>query len=282
MKQKVINWLRSGCPWKEGLILLPMDGILYNLHRTCSLQGPTKSNREMLEYQLCKYVGISEKETAVIKKQKQAVKASPAVFKPLPAVTEKNISKVKVSEPVIAKSAEPVKAKPVAPEIKKTIPVPPEAPVVKLREEYPFLNDPKCPDELKILVADKITAHKNYCDAHSQLSGCTNDEDLFLTSRDVVENYLDNKLIFEELNHYKKTGKLLMEHPIFEDRKRDAEIKQLNISELIKLKKNLEMNIWRNENKIKKDTGSPSTFSRQQTVQKYKRELKLVISLFPE
>lgn len=34
------------------------------------------------------------------------------------------------------------------------------------REDWPFLSDCDCPNELKILVADKITTHRRYVEAH--------------------------------------------------------------------------------------------------------------------
>jgi len=38
----------------------------------------------------------------------------------------------------------------------------------KLRDDYPFLADPTCPPELKIIIGDKITSYHNYCDAYEK------------------------------------------------------------------------------------------------------------------
>src|SRR5690606_8218532 len=45
---------------------------------------------------------------------------------------------------------------------------------VKFRDEWPFLSQPDCPPELKILAANKITAYHHYTRAHELLFDCTN------------------------------------------------------------------------------------------------------------
>jgi len=251
MKNKVIQWLRDGSNFQEGLSILPREGVLDNLARLCSLQGETKSNKEMLEYQLCKYVGIHEKE-ALKFKSKKTTAAAPKIKITIDA------DQLKVKKHTI---------------VKESINV-----VPKLRDEFPFLNAKDCPDELKILVADKITSYKKYVDTRAKIDNgeFNNETELFNLSKESVDSYIENQLIYKELNHYAKTGKLLMKHPIFKERKRDTEIKKLSLPELIKLKKNIEMNVWRNETKIKEDPKSSETQNRLERVKSYKRELTLV------
>jgi hypothetical protein len=43
-----------------------------------------------------------------------------------------------------------------------------------------------------------------------------------------VENYLENRKIWAELEHYKKTGAILGEHEIFERRRKEKELAQLS------------------------------------------------------
>ena len=101
---------------------------------------------------------------------------------------------------------------------------------IKLRDEFPFLNDPACPDELKALVTDKFTHYYAYVDAHRELLtvvpeegkepvAMTNDE-IFDLAKAAVQNYEVNQAIWAELNEYKKTGKVLGKHPIFVTRKK--------------------------------------------------------------
>jgi hypothetical protein len=107
---------------------------------------------------------------------------------------------------------------------------------IRLRDEFPFLKDSDCPALLKILVADKLTAFGNYRDAHANLfkEGIT-PEEFENSARLLVENYLENRLIYDELVHYKETKQILGKHPIF---KREQVINELNnLSEADKVKK---------------------------------------------
>jgi len=110
----------------------------------------------------------------------------------------------------------------------------------KMREEFPFLNEKDCPNELKILVADKMTAYKNYCDAHNKLTQNVNRE-IELTEDEVneltktsVENFEENQNIYTELNHYKETKEILGVHPIFNQLKMEREVAGMDNTELHK------------------------------------------------
>jgi hypothetical protein len=268
MKEKVIKWLQSGCPFAEGLFLLPASGIMSNFIRICNLQGATKSNVEMLEYQLCKEAGISEKESKLIKRA--------------PVKKVNNIAPVKEAVHI---STEAVNISTEADHINtegvhintEGVHIPTEnKETIKLREEFPFLNDPSCPNELKILVSDKISAYYNYCNGHERLFNSPTEGDIFLASRDVVENFILNRIIFEELNYYKKNKKLLMKHAIFDLMKRETEIVKMKVPDLIQLSKQLVMNIWRNQKLINKEPGSEFTKERIERVKKYEFEASVV------
>lgn len=100
---------------------------------------------------------------------------------------------------------------------------------IKLRDDFPFLNSPDCPNEFKILTADKLTHYHNYVDAHKALLvaipegeeggvlaepvALTNDE-IFILAKAAVENFTANQDIYNELECYKNTGKLLGKHPL--------------------------------------------------------------------
>ena len=90
---------------------------------------------------------------------------------------------------------------------------------VVLRNEFPFLSEPGCPEEFKILVADMITAHSRYMKGHDRLFEVANkdNETCFAAARETVENYIDNREMWEELEHYKKTGEILGKHRVFTD-----------------------------------------------------------------
>lgn len=124
------------------------------------------------------------------------------------------------------------------------------AKTVKLRQEFPFLNETSCPDELKILVADMLTAHHAYVEAHPKLALAENAEKVNALAETVVENYLENRSIWEELNHYKEEGKILGEHPKLKELAFQKEIAGLKTPELIKLKDSLYNKITRTKKQI--------------------------------
>lgn len=62
----------------------------------------------------------------------------------------------------------------------------------RFRDDFPFLRAPDCPPELKILAADKITAHERYIQAHERLFDCTTLNECYTTAREAIENFQEN------------------------------------------------------------------------------------------
>jgi hypothetical protein len=116
---------------------------------------------------------------------------------------------------------------------------------VILRKEFVFLEDSNCPEEFKVLVADMITSHTRYVKAHDRLYDVANkdNDQCFKVVSDLVENYIDNRNMWEELEHFKKTGKILGDHRIFTERKRREIILQMGFDELKLLRINLQRRI---------------------------------------
>jgi len=144
----------------------------------------------------------------------------------------------------------------------------------KVRTDYPFLADPTCPPELKLLISDKITAYRNCAEAYAKLNDCTTPEQQLSTVTQLVTNFIENHDIYRELQHYKQHGKTLGEHPIFAQYQRIRELRNHNTMELFKKKKNLEHAIWRNESKIKKENRPDLLPGRQAKI----KELKMMLA----
>ncbi|MFA9191126.1 hypothetical protein AAGV28_07055 [Flavobacterium sp. FZUC8N2.13] len=109
-----------------------------------------------------------------------------------------------------------------------------------IREEFPFLNDSACPNELKILVADKITAWKIYQEKHAQLLQIESGE-LVVSKEEQSEiaeaakvAFEENQAIYDELNVYKETGKLLGKHSIFKTLQFQREVDEMSPEQLNK------------------------------------------------
>ena len=126
-------------------------------------------------------------------------------------------------------------------------------PKPKFRDDFPFLKEPNCPHELQILVGYKITAYHNYIDGHKKLFECTNLDDCTNNARNVIENYKENRLIYDELEYYKEHKHCLGKHPIFKLRKKFEEFQGMNVRDLLRLyDQTIPHRIWRIKSEMKK------------------------------
>lgn len=152
----------------------------------------------------------------------------------------------------------------------------PVIPRVKFRENWPFLSEPDCPPELKILAADKITAWEESVRGHEELFQCTTPEQCFETAKKVVENNSNNRKIFSEFVYYREHRSVLGEHPIFKESRRMAELRALPVLELVRRKENLEEAIWRAGNEISKGTKPHLRAEREARIREKQRLLSEV------
>ena len=134
------------------------------------------------------------------------------------------------------------------------------------------MRQSNCPGELKILVADMITAHEHYVNAHDSLFQATSADEIFNRSRDTVEYYLENRSIWEELHHYKKTGAILGKHSIFAWMNRRDHLRGMSVGDLVKLKINLDNKLIKNRSLIRKQPDHPNTHNRMEAIRLYEKE----------
>lgn len=84
--------------------------------------------------------------------------------------------------------------------------------MIRFREKFTFLNSPDCPDILKILVSDMFTAYGKYKEAFVRLEATPDDVNLLSTAQEaqaVVENFIANREMWDELEYYRENGKIL-------------------------------------------------------------------------
>lgn len=109
-----------------------------------------------------------------------------------------------------------------------------------IRVEFPFLNEKECPDEFKILMADKISAWNRYLSCQEEIqkinSGEESDHDLDKLAKSAIDHFDENQKIYDELNAYQTTGKVLGLHPIFKKLQLTREVEEMTANELIKYK----------------------------------------------
>lgn len=112
----------------------------------------------------------------------------------------------------------------------------------QIRVEFPFLNEKDCPDELKILVADKITTWNAYLTLQELIAKVEAGEAeatpkrLAEYAQEAVILFDENQKIYDELNCYQTTGKVLGVHPIFKKLQLTREVETMTADELIKYK----------------------------------------------
>ena len=115
--------------------------------------------------------------------------------------------------------------------------------MLNFRKRFPFLNDPKCPDILKILVSDMFTAYGKYRDAHQQLTQVPDDKMAPKLTATVLDNFLEDRAIMAELEYYRDNGQLLGKHPKVAAQSKTDEISSMSDFDLAKALKNAMSNI---------------------------------------
>lgn len=133
---------------------------------------------------------------------------------------------------------------------------------ITFRERYPFLDSPDCPDSLKILVHDMLTSHNTYRQSHAELCKL-DDGDISGAAplcEDIVENYIINKDIWEELNHYRDNGTLLGKVAAIRKEREEEEAEDLSKYtdiELMKMLRSANVQVSKHGKALEKNTDDP-------------------------
>lgn len=149
------------------------------------------------------------------------------------------------------------------------------------REEWPFLQDADCPNELKILVGDKITAYYNYINAYAKIADATTAHDQSNIASYLIDNYMENQQITAELKHYKETKTLLGQHPVFQQVARYQQWRKLAPIQLANMLTKTAYNIKRLERQLKSKDRPDLLSSREKKLNSYRKdqaELKRILS----
>lgn len=107
-----------------------------------------------------------------------------------------------------------------------------------IREEYPFLNDKDCPEELLIVVGKKIAAWKRYQELHAKIQNFDVEKDgeealTELTAQATAE-FEDNQALDAELKHYAEKKEVLAAHPSLVEFRIKKEVEAMSNDELHK------------------------------------------------
>ena len=151
-----------------------------------------------------------------------------------------------------------------------------------LREEYPFLGNPACPPELKILAADKITAYRNFVREHERLSSCSTLEECLETAKKCVYFYCQNRKILSEFAYYQEHGTVLGKHPVFGEMNRRRELLSASPLELERRRQNLRDAIWRLGKQLRSGKRPDLADARMERLATKERELAEIEKLIEE
>ena len=154
----------------------------------------------------------------------------------------------------------------------------------KLREEFPFLGKKDCPDEMAILVNRMLSAYDFYRENREKLFEIDhNDLNLcYEKGREILDAYIVNREIWEELNYYKLHGEILGKHPIFKNRKLWEEYNGMTTMTLAGILKN---NIPRKMSYYKKQIADPKRENKGEIrglITEREAEAELIIKILTE
>lgn len=249
IRQEIIEYLSGPRVYADGVELYRQFGSNLMLLRRFQFDE-TETTREILFDELRKLAGLSEIEFARL--PRKAVTRAAA-----PVLNGKSASVVILDDPQsdeeLAEAPQPVRK------------------MMRFREKYTFLNSPDCPDILKVLVADMFTAYDRYKQAFADLQAMPDDADAaesLAKCEELVNSYLNNREIWNELEHYRTTGTILGKAAKFKEIEASEDLAALSDVELMKKIQSAKVNISKNKKRLaESDTTDDKTTALYQTWQ---------------
>lgn len=200
--------------------------------------GYTPTKLENLKYEIKKSQGISDKEIALYDPANEPEDLTPQQAEGVSAALGDGI--------IVKTGNEDLDAGRTPEEIKILFDLDQNADAkdgLKLRDEYPFLNDERTPDAIKALVTDKISAYKKYAALHAEALQAADEAEaedkLYELASEALKNYELNQDIKAELDFFRDgNGKVLGKHPKLKDLRIEQEIGEMTEAELVKHRQN--------------------------------------------
>lgn len=152
----------------------------------------------------------------------------------------------------------------------------------RLREEFPFLASPTCPMELKALVTDRISAYHEYRETYSELHTAATPDECAAVARRMVNAFIENRRIWNELNYYQEHKRILGHHPIFRQFSNLKILRSMSIKDLIRREERVKKNIWRVQSEINKGDKPALEMARKDKIRGYQAELAEIQRLLGE
>lgn len=280
MKERIITYLKGPRAYAEGMTLYEQYGANLRLKATFRRLGETELTRITLLDELRRLAGLSEQQFRQLPRLADAAEQ--------PAVAEKSENRAEEAEnrateaeiraegaEIRAEEAEEraADAEERAQEAEKraseaegnTLASESLKEMVNFRDRFPFLRLPDCPDVLKVIVSDLFAAYDRYRAAHAALAELPDDADRKQAEQlaaEAVENYLQDRALLEELEHYRDHGTLLGRHPTVAASMQTASLKDLSDLDVEKIRKNAASNASKWRKKLEECTSGTDDHTR--------------------
>ena len=133
--------------------------------------------------------------------------------------------------------------------------------------------------ELEALASRKFTKYRAYVRLYNKLRDCSTLGQCAKVAGELVDNYIDNRLIWQELHWYQEHGSILGKHPAFAEFRRRRQLNDMPVKALVKRQQQVEMNIWRVKSEMAKGDKPHLDTQRQERLAGYEKERADIIRL---
>lgn len=141
-----------------------------------------------------------------------------------------------------------------------------ELPQKALKNEFPLLDFKTMPDELKILVIDRISLFNQSKIARQKLEEAATDEERLIHNKELIECMTNNQRIWEELNYYQTNKKILGKYWKLTQKSDLDKLREMTREQLFKLKQNIPTYISKARKEIRDKPDDAKVKERKTTI----------------
>ena len=150
---------------------------------------------------------------------------------------------------------------------------------IRFRERFTFLGSDGCPDVLKVLVADMFTAYGRFRESFAALQGGDLQRLMASECESAVESYIEDRMILDELSHYRDHGELLGLHPKVRATLRqdeDPDYMAMDVAELVRKLNSAQANVSKATAAIRKAVTDEKRAVAEERLDRWKNRLETI------
>lgn len=155
-------------------------------------------------------------------------------------------------------------------------------PEQRLKKDLPEIDYTKLPDDLKILTFDRVGLYHRANKARYDVHQAKSDSERFALIHEEITCRRENELIWEELIHFDKTGKILGKHPRFQAAAFIDELNKKTKAELFTMLSNFPSYRCKVKKQIEKLKDEDKILKKQKLLSKYdlqEKEVKRILEI---